>query len=126
MARASLLIREKGKTGKGTSEREKLLMWVTRTTGAVPWGLPGATSERVQSAPIGKGSGWPRGKADIAMLEFTTLSVGFVLRLSSHFLHEVTFLCEFFFAVNGFSTSCRESKRYANTPRSRFPFTDRT
>lgn len=44
---------------KGISEWEKLLMWVTRTTGAVPWGQPG---ERVQSAPIGKGSGWPHGK----------------------------------------------------------------
>lgn len=75
-ARAYLLIREKGKTGKGTSEREHLLMWVIGTTGAVPWGQPGAISERVQSAPIGKGSGWPRGKGDIAMLEFTTLSGG--------------------------------------------------
>lgn len=70
----------------------------------------GATSERVQSATIGKGSGWSCGNKDTAMLEFTIFSkeIGFNF---SRFLHEVTFLCEFFFAVNGFSASCRESKR---------------
>lgn len=52
--------------------------------------------------------------------------LGGVVCIFWHFQHEVTFLCEFFFAVNGFSTSCRESKRYANTPLSRFPLTDRT
>lgn len=43
----------------------------------------GATSERVQSAPIGKGSGWSCGNEDIAMLKFTTFS-GRGLDLYSH------------------------------------------
>lgn len=81
---------------------------------------------------LGKGTGdGDVEKGDISMLKFTTLSMSFVLRPAPalhpplYFLQKVTFLCEFFFFVNGFSASCRESKRYANAPRSRFPLTDR-
>lgn len=85
------------------------------------------------AAPAGEGnSDGDVEKGDISVLKFSMLSVGFVLRPGpalhppSRFLQKVTFLCEFCFLVNGFSASCRESKRYASAPRSRFPLTDRT
>lgn len=64
-------------------------MWVKRTTEAIPWSQPIASSEKC-SVCTSWGKRTEDGdveKGDISMLEFTTLSVGFVLRPAPALYH---------------------------------------